>query len=364
MASVNEELRDLLLRRAVRRVRYENATVRDVLRRWRRLERDVQVVVRGAPHIFTGVRRSVIGQNPAVTVAGLVTEVARLLGHHLTDMIHTLGQDLPALARTELTYLPAAVQAVLDRAVGKAVQEAAEDIPLVSIAFNQVPIDQAAELIAGPLGGVHYAQSFSDLAAATLRSLRTSLVSSLVRGQTVPQATRAVRQVLNNRRFEAERIVRSEFVRVGNEAALATYEQNKEVLQGVQWLATLDKRTCPQCGVLDGKVWDDPSKARRPVTDTHPLCRCTLLPVVKSSRALGITNPTGTTRSSLDGQVAATTTYPDWFGQQDAAFQREVLGPTRYKLFRSGKATIKDFAGTHGAKSVRDVLRGLAEARA
>jgi hypothetical protein len=85
-------------------------------------------------------------------------------------------------------------------------------------------------------------------------------------------------------------------------------------------------------------------------------CRCVLTPIVKSALQL---NLPPATRASMDGQVPATTKYPEWFAGQSAETQKEILGPTRYKLYASGRATLKDFATAAGVRSVADVLERL-----
>ena len=45
--------------------------------------------------------------------------------------------------------------------------------------------------------------------------------------------------------------------------------------------------------------------------------------------------PAGT-RASMDGQVPEAETYQTWLKKKSAAFQDDVLGPTRGKLFREG----------------------------
>lgn len=67
-------------------------------------------------------------------------------------------------------------------------------------------------------------------------------------------------------------------------------------------------------------------------------CRSRTLPYLKSWKELGIDlkeAPPGT-RASMDGQVAASTTFPKWLRRQPIAVQEEVLGVTRAKLFREG----------------------------
>ena len=61
-----------------------------------------------------------------------------------------------------------------------------------------------------------------------------------------------------------------------------------------------------------------------------------MVQILKSWQALGLKNPSGRTRASMDGQVAQTETYQSWLKKKPAAFQDEVLGQERAKLFRDG----------------------------
>jgi hypothetical protein len=133
-------------------------------------------------------------------------------------------------------------------------------------------------------------------------------------------------------------------------------DANQDLLHGVQWVATLDQRTCLQCGALDGQVWEDVTDAKVPVVDTHPNCRCTLVPVI--DEIPGVSLPPAQ-RASAEGPVPATVSYFDWFGDQSSTLQREILGPTRYGLWRAGRLPLPDFVSASGVRSVRDVLRSL-----
>lgn len=57
------------------------------------------------------------------------------------------------------------------------------------------------------------------------------------------------------------------------------------------------------------------------------------------------------------GQVPSATTYQEWMGRQDAAFQNEVLGVTKAQLFRGGKLTLDDFVDRAGRELTLDELR-------
>lgn len=230
------------------------------------------------------------------------------------------------------------------------------DVVPITPTFASVPTAQLTELLGTPLGGSHYATSFGDLATTLLIRLRNVLLMGLTQGQSVPQVTRLVRAVLRNARYQAERIVRTEYARVAAQAALVQFETNQELLHGVQWVATLDKRTCLQCAALDGKVWENAREAKVPTVDTHPNCRCVLVPIVKELP--GLTLPPKQ-RASAEGPVPDTQTYEAWFTDQSPLLQREILGPTRYRLWYSGKLALPDFVSARGVRSVRDVLRSL-----
>ena len=69
-------------------------------------------------------------------------------------------------------------------------------------------------------------------------------------------------------------------------------------------------------------------------------------PVTKSWEELGIDKkemPAGT-RASMNGEVPDAVTYEGWFKDQDSAFQRRVLGSSRYELFQTGEVGITEFA--------------------
>jgi SPP1 gp7 family putative phage head morphogenesis protein len=162
-----------------------------------------------------------------------------------------------------------------------------------------------------------------------------------VRGRVVKRATKTTPGVyeggvLQTTTRGAQALVRTAVAHVNNTAREAVYKQNEDIIKGYQYVATLDSRTCLECGPLDGKVYKlDESLPELP---KHPQCRCLLNPVLKSYRELGIDMddiPPGT-RASMDGQVPETLTYSDWLKRQDKVTQDDILGPNRGQMFRNG----------------------------
>ncbi|GEM_PF-1551220 len=100
-------------------------------------------------------------------------------------------------------------------------------------------------------------------------------------------------------------------------------------------------------------------------------CRSTLVPLLKSWEEL--TGQTGLdaeiqkelrdvprgTQSSMDGQVAESLTYEQWLKTKDDDFQREVLGPGKYRLWKTGKIGLKDLIDQRGHPLTLAQLKNL-----
>lgn len=139
---------------------------------------------------------------------------------------------------------------------------------------------------------------------------------------------------------DIEAVTRSTNHQVNQLAAEAVFKQNKNLVKGVQMVATLDHRTSAFCINIDGKVYPVGVGPRPPF---HFNCRTIAVPVLKHWRAIGIPeNP------KFDGMPEDRTTYSDWLARQRADVQDTVLGPTRGQLYRDGKVTIDKFTNNRG----------------
>lgn len=206
---------------------------------------------------------------------------------------------------------------------------------------------------------------FKGLAASTQTKVQTALNVGLVQGESVPDLVRRIRGTAANNftdgviqasRREVEAVVRTAVNHVVTQAREVTYEENGELIKGVQFVATLDSRTTPQCRALDGKVFPVGEGPRPPI---HFNCRSTTVPVLKSWKELGFdikdVDPAG--RASMNGVVPASTTYGEWLRSQSREIQDETLGPERAKLFRSGQVTIDRFVDDRNRPLTLDQIR-------
>ncbi|KLT73260.1 hypothetical protein PL75_03275 [Neisseria arctica] len=155
----------------------------------------------------------------------------------------------------------------------------------------------------------------------------------------------------------ADAIVRTSVQHVSSMVRQAMAEENRDIVEGVQIVATLDGRTSSLCRSLDAKIYPLDKGPRPPF---HVNCRTTTALVLKKEyRGREIVG----TRASMGGQVSDGLTYYDWLKTQSAAFQDEVLGVQRGKLFRDGGISAARFAELQLDKKFRprtlDELREL-----
>ena len=141
-----------------------------------------------------------------------------------------------------------------------------------------------------PIQGASISQWFERWRENDLRRIVDEVQTGAVESLSVYELTRKIRGtkangyadgILQTSRRSAETVARTVINGVSNEARFATLCENDDVLDGIQFLATLDGRTSFVCASLDGKIWrgDEMEKAARP--PLHPNCRSTLIPYIE-----------------------------------------------------------------------------------
>ncbi|QNX29299.1 minor capsid protein [Acinetobacter seifertii] len=174
--------------------------------------------------------------------------------------------------------------------------------------------------------------------------------------------------ILNSSKSDIDRTVRTVRSHVVNQAYLDSF--NKIGFEYVKLVATLDGRTSKLCASLDGTVWEINDPAKR-VPPLHPHCRSILVPVDKDGRLFGqrpfvmderkVKDIPKDERSQLIGQLDANTTFKEFFSKTDDFFQKEWLGPKRYKIYKEGKFDFEKFFDPEGRLYTLDQLRKLDE---
>jgi len=167
----------------------------------------------------------------------------------------------------------------------------------------------------------------------------------------LPPPTGASSKAIGKATKAAQGLALTSVQQVMADARMEAYRQNADIIKGVQQLSTLDGRTSPTCRGYDhaARALDgSPLPGLKPLPAGGPpwhwRCRSVLVPITKSWAELGVETqnlaslqkiPPGT-RASMDGQVSAAMDYETWLRSKPEAFQREVLGPGRYDLWKNG----------------------------
>ncbi len=200
-------------------------------------------------------------------------------------------------------------------------------------------------VVSRPMQGRFLRNWFSDTERATKAAVNQQIKLGLASGESIERITRRVAGtrangvsdgIMSTPRHQIRTLVRTAVNHTSNHARQAVIQENEDVIDKWQFVATLDTRTTEICMSRDGRVYEIGKGDLPPL---HLNCRSTHVPVLKSWKALGIDlkeAPEGT-RASMGGQVAASETYPSWLKKQSASVQDEALGPTRGRLFRAGK---------------------------
>jgi len=195
----------------------------------------------------------------------------------------------------------------------------------------------------------------------------------LLKGESVGEMVRRIRGtttqpgVMDITRKQVKALVRTSTMTVANETRQSIYNANKDLLNGYQALATLDKRTTPICRALDGKEFTldfEPIGHSQSINGPPPWhwqCRSTMLPIVKSySELAGKDSKLSKTqinkleklnplqRASMGGEVSAAMNYNQWLLTQLESVQIDVLGKTRWGLWKQNKLTMTDLVHQNG----------------
>ncbi len=187
--------------------------------------------------------------------------------------------------------------------------------------------------------GSPLADLFDGFGPASASAAREALMLGLSMGDGPAAIASALADALNVAYSRAMVIARTETIGAYRAAASATYQANSDVLDGWYWSADASARTCAMCLAMDGTL--------HPVSETldsHPSCRCTQVPKTKSWADL--LGPGVDTSDITETSYTPTQTGADWFDQQDAATQRNILGSqAAYDAYANGDLALSDMVG-------------------
>jgi SPP1 gp7 family putative phage head morphogenesis protein len=358
MVTINEELIDLILKRSHYIYLFENGMIQDMIDPYNRAKTELMTRVARLEDYGQGWTL----QYRMDRLNSQLHEMDMILKNANDDGIATVSNYLNEFGQVENDFY--------NRLLG-------DRFGTIGINTVGLPIQQIYEIVNTPIGGSMYHERMVKRYGDAMFNIKSDLTQSVLQGEDMAKASRrlfgigqAMGGEIGSRLIQQSSVIaRTEIMRVSNAVSQRIYDENTDILKGVQWISTLDNRTCLICGALDGKIFYYNKKMVPPPRPRHPRCRCCLVPITKSWAELGadqkIQEPDAGTRpftyigekpplgsrqyvsqmNKWAGDVPATEIYPQWLKRmngQDPAFVRDILGPKRYELWQAGKLEFND----------------------
>lgn len=322
--SANGRLLDRSIYHAILAERFKNHEVRRIVRI---LDREV----------LPDLRERLAGRLANITTRGFDT------GPTTTARLRFLFRDLRQLFADLVVRMNKETEVPILGFAGAQADALARDMKreVGTLASVATPSDGAIRqaVLSRPFDGLLLKERWEKRGRSFREAIEGQVRIGLVQSETPEQIISRVREIWPAQRRHVAATVRAAVAHGQNQARQATYEENRRILRGLTWVATLDVSTCPRCGELDGQLLEIDAGPRPPL---HFGCRCTTVPVLRSAADLG------GTRASMDGQVPESTDFGEWIARQPPDRQDLVFGRGRARLFRAGRLELADMVDGAG----------------
>lgn len=222
--------------------------------------------------------------------------------------------------------------------------------------LSRIPIKTVESLLERPLFGNRMERWVQVHLKGVEKRARQELADAVINGESIGKVNRRLRKSLGISRRNADILSRTALLKASHDARAQLYNNNRDVIKGYEYVATLDSRTCPICFPDDGKRAKKRSSLPQP--PRHPRCRCIIRPLTRFSDKFPSDRPAVTKVETKvvkhrDGTTSTKfrplevsfdhKTYEQFFRSQPESWQRDVLGSARFRLWKDGKADLGDF---------------------
>lgn len=372
MATLNEMLRDALLRHQIYLTRYSGSVRNRIIELLDATEDALHELIMRRALTASGLNTPKDWQR----LKDLQDRIVKLRGAAWDSAADLLAQEMLGLAQQEAAFF---------------LQINAAIMPVV-IDF-QVPTARQLRGIVNsrPFEGRVLREWAQHMKREDLRRIHSAIQVGMTAGETNQQITRRVlgTQVARGRdgvtqltRHQVHSITRTAVQHIANNVRKDFIQANADLYTHEQFLATLDNRTTPVCRANDRKVFPI-GKGPHPIL--HYGCRSLRVPVINGA-VIGERPAKPTTEKMLlreyaseagidpvtsraklprghktkfdafsrkriremAGTVPADTSYQQWLKRQSIEFQNDVLGVTKARLFREGNLPLDRFVNRRG----------------
>jgi len=329
-----QTLYDSLVRHQIYLQRYGNQQQQEISKKLKQFLQRSQVALSKIP-------ADQLSENSLKTALQLILKDH---GNTMDDIVSSIKLNLVELSKYEVDFNTEALQRHVNFNVSKPTEEQITSALYLS----------KMKVADGRYFSIN--EIFNQFGASTAKRLADSVSSGYVEGKSTPEIAEDLASVIDQQRHNTMTLARTMTNHTAATARKISMEENKDVLDGYKWVATLDSRTSILCGGLDGKEFTF-SDQDAPMPPAHYNCRSTIVPMVKEEYTLG--RDIAETRASKDGPVDGKLTYEDWLKRQPEAFQDDILGKDRADIFRQGKLSLDKFVDDRGKTLSLDSLKKL-----
>ena len=186
-----------------------------------------------------------------------------------------------------------------------------DNLANLGLGWNQLP-ESAFEAFVGISGdGAPLGQLLAELGPQAATATKEAIRTGIATGKSPISIANAVRTQAGMPLTRALTISRTEVLRAHREATRLSYAANSNVVKGYRRMSSKDSSTCMACIALDDTFY----QTNEPL-DSHPNCRCAIVPDVLTYKDLGLDIP----------DEPPLQTGQEWFAGQGAATQKQMMG--------------------------------------
>lgn len=300
----------------------------------------------------------------------LAEEVAAFMGssvnattirNRLARLIDTSGIEQAVLASAEelAEYEVGLIESLLDSATTEEIFQTSPELIWSTVSKEPIILTSST--------GVVTTTTIEGLVEIYANGLRQEILQQvqlgIIEGESIDKIQQRVTGSLASTKAnrDARAMIRTVVNHTGSQARAVAYRANERILEGEDFVATLDRRTTLIC--ISAELNSPYPVGVGPMPPLHYQCRSIRSPRIKPEfqlsglvgerPAVGMDDQGKTDR----GVVSGNTTYSGFLRRQPESFQDEVLGRERAKLWRAGKVQLDSFVDSKGGVIPLDELK-------
>ncbi len=352
-------------------------------------------------HLEDILQMGAFSRKQVAALGRLQTDLAKSLGGtydeardwYVKDLDELIKHEVDTASKVVSASLPASQISALTKPSASALNRLTATTPYsgypIQDWFDGSKQGQLNKIMARVRIGIANGDSQNEIVRAIRGTRESKFTDGIMKHMTTSQANTISRTITNG---------------VSNQAQQEFYDANSRLIAYEIFQATLDGRTSSECAALDGQRF---KVGEGPVPPLHPNCRSLRVPVTNAmaedgqigdrpfvrdsdtrkerekrfrkeahekagndkwkawsvkQRNQAIARQREAWKKANIGRTGAKTSYQTWLKRQPAWFQKEVLGPTRYQLFKKGGLSLSSFVDHNNQRYTLDQLRKIESA--